>query len=315
MRYLGLILLSIITTTTSLSLRTDNPGVEFLPSKYVIVVGCDGMGQMYIENATHFLPNFSYLIRNGATHNRTRTRMPSVSAPNWATIITGMEPEKSGVYNNDWVPSWSRPPNTTVFEMPPASGVGNIPTPIWSIIKRQSNNRYKTAVFHSWSWIKNLINDDVDFSIDGNENDTLIMETALNHIRDNMSNFMFLHLDEVDDAGHGSYWGSPRYYNAIKNIDNFLGRLVETLRVNNYLEETTIFVTADHGGWRSSHGFFNEVSMYVPNILYGYNIRSGYNSNKYTTNIDYVPTLLHLLGLKPTEYTSGRIMYEMFRRF
>ena len=280
-------------------------------NRKVIVVGCDGMGQLYIENSTHFLPNLSYLIRNGATHNRTRTRMPSVSAPNWATIITGMEPEKSGVYNNDWVPSWSYPPNTTVFQMPPATGRGRIPTPIWSIIKQQ-NKDMTTAVFHSWPWIEYLVNRDVDFHYNGKENDTMVMERALYHIRNNMTNFMFLHFDQVDEAGHGSYWGSPLYYQAIKNIDSFIGRLLDTLKQTNYLDDTTIFVTADHGGWMSSHGFFNQVSMYVPNILYGNNIRKGFNSNKYTTNIDYVPTLLHALGLSPSEYTSGRIMDEMF---
>ena len=32
---------------------------------------------------------------------------------------------------------------------------------------------------------------------------------------------MFIHLGQVDEAGHTSYWGSPKYYDAVKNIDNF----------------------------------------------------------------------------------------------
>lgn len=281
-------------------------------SKYVIVVGCDGMGQIYIENATHFLPNFSELIRNGAVHNKTRARMPSVSAPNWATIITGMEPEMSGVYSNDWVPNWSNPLNLSVMEMPPANGRGKIPTPIWSIIKNQTRNSMTTAVFHSWDWIKYLVNNDVDYHYNGNENDSQIMEKALEHIENNMTNFMFLHLDEVDEAGHSSYWGSSKYYGAIKNIDMFLGRLLTVLDKKDYLRDTTILVTADHGGWGSSHGYFNQACMYVPNILYGGNVRRGFFSDIYTTNVDYVPTLLYVLGLKPTIFTHGRIMYEMF---
>ena len=61
------ILFLLLFTTLSTSMPIYNKSYDdtllFKPSKYVIVVGCDGMGQMYIENATHFLPNFSYLIK------------------------------------------------------------------------------------------------------------------------------------------------------------------------------------------------------------------------------------------------------------
>ena len=289
-------------------------------SKYTIMVGCDGMGQLYIENYTHNLPWMSYLIKNGAVHNRTRTRMPSVSAPNWATIITGMEPEKSGVYSNDWVPSWSDPANFSVMEMPPATGRGRIPTPIWSIIKEQTRGHdsfwgpsgMSTAVFHSWPWIEYLVNDDVDYHLNGNENDTMIMNKAIDHVMHNMTNFMFLHFDQVDEAGHGSYWGSPKYYNAIRNIDSFLGNLIQALQIKNYWKDTTIFVTADHGGWGGTHGFFNQACMYVPNIWCSGKAKQGFNSDRYTTNIDFVPSVLHSLGLLPSSFTHGRVMWEMF---
>ena len=29
-------------------------------------------------------------------------------------------------------------------------------------------------------------------------------------------NLMFIHFDSIDDAGHGSYWGSQKYYDAVK---------------------------------------------------------------------------------------------------
>ena len=284
-------------------------------SKYVIMVGVDGMGQLYIENYTQFLPNLSYLIDNGSIQNRTRTRLPTISAPNWGTILTGMEPEKSGIHSNSWDPTWTNPGSPGQDGIPPATGRGQIPTPIWSIIKQQMPTM-TTAVFYSWSWIQNLVNNDVDYHLDGKGNDGVVMETAIQHVlNNNMTNFMFLHLDQVDHDGHSSYWGSEMYYNGISNIDTFLGRLIQALQDKGYWDETTLFVTADHGGWRSGHVNFNQACMYVPNIWCsgGSNkIKKGYNSDIYTTNIDFVPTALHALGLSPTKFTSGRVMLEIF---
>ncbi len=81
---------------------------------------------MYLENATSFLPNINRFYQEGAVTTRARDQMPSVSAPNWATIITGMGPEESGVSNNDWVPADDNPPDSVVLELPPISGKGMV---------------------------------------------------------------------------------------------------------------------------------------------------------------------------------------------
>ena len=35
-------------------------------------------------------------------------------------------------------------------------------------------------------------------------------------ITQHQPNMMFIHFDSIDDAGHGSYWGSSHYYDAVK---------------------------------------------------------------------------------------------------
>ena len=86
---------------------------------------------MYLENATSFLPNIAKFYTNGSTTTRARDQMPSVSAPNWATIITGMGPEETGIADNSWVPADDKPPNSTILEMPPISGEGKVANTIW----------------------------------------------------------------------------------------------------------------------------------------------------------------------------------------
>lgn len=84
---------------------------------------------MYLENATSFLPNFAKFYKSGAVTTRARDQMPSVSAPNWCSIITGQGPEESGVPDNSWVPADDNPPDSVSNELPPISGAGKVTTP------------------------------------------------------------------------------------------------------------------------------------------------------------------------------------------
>ena len=90
--------------------------------------GCMHVGAYYMDNATSFLPNIAKFYVNGTTSSITaaRDQMPSVSAPNWSTVICGMGPAESGVNSNDWVPTDDSPPNTVTYEMPPISGAGKV---------------------------------------------------------------------------------------------------------------------------------------------------------------------------------------------
>ncbi|CAI8015435.1 Vesicle-associated membrane protein 7 [Geodia barretti] len=99
----------------------------FGSAEHVIIFGCDGFGNggMYLENATSFLPNVNKFYTDGAHTTRARDQMPSVSAPNWATIITGMGPEESGVSENYWLPPDGHSLGP-LSHLPPTSGKGKV---------------------------------------------------------------------------------------------------------------------------------------------------------------------------------------------
>ncbi|MGI9240368.1 MAG: alkaline phosphatase family protein [Verrucomicrobiales bacterium] len=64
----------------------------------------------------------------------------------------------------------------------------------------------------------------------------------------------FLHLVDPDPVGHGSRWETPEYFEAVRRIDAYLGRLLELVEANEpYAGRTTIILTADHGGAGASH--------------------------------------------------------------
>jgi len=240
--------------------------------------------------------------------------MPAVSAPNWCTVLTGMNPEDSGVNSNDWVPAWSNP-NSTTDTVPPISGVGSIPQTIFQVLKEQSPQS-TTAVSTAWTWITFLCSEAVDFFLWGKEDDDLVTDTMVNWITTEQPTLMFVHLDDIDETGHHTYWGSPAYYDATKRVDARLAKLLGGLAQAGITDSTLVIVTADHGGYRSSHGDFNEANIFIPVLFTGWSVNQAYNmsTNVLVTNKDIASTALYALGLQPGNYMGGRILYEIFYR-
>lgn len=281
-------------------------------AKHAIVIGCDGFGGLYMQNATSFLPNIAAIVQRGSATFKARDQMPSVSAPNWATIITGLGPVESGIDDNDWTPPADNPPNTTVLELPPISGAGKIPETMWRAAKQQDSH-VVTAVSISWDWINYLVESDtVDYLFRAHENDTAGAQAMAQFIQKAKPNLMFVHFDGVDEAGHSTFWGSDVYYQAARNVDAQIGVLVAALKQANIFEETFVVVTADHGGWRNEHGLYDQANVYIPALFAGPGVKAGKTITSYVSDRDFAPTVLHSLGLKPGQFMVGRVLDEIF---
>lgn len=58
--------------------------------KHVVLVAFDGLSAVAIRN--HPMPNFNRLMKEGASTLNNRSILPSSSAPNWASMFTGVGP-------------------------------------------------------------------------------------------------------------------------------------------------------------------------------------------------------------------------------
>lgn len=290
----------------------DSQGTGFGSAKHVLIVGVDGFGGMYLENATDFLPTFKRIMDSGSWTTRARNQMPTISAPNWNTIITGMPPEESGVFNNDWTPDLTNVTDPTDSAMPPISGAGKVPEPMWAVLKKQ-NPSMKVAVSISWDWINYLVeNSTVDYLCRAYESDETAANGMIDFIENYKPNLMFIHMDDVDEAGHASYWGSEKYYNATKEIDQYLASMLGALDDAGIAEDTLVLMTADHGGWGSSHGQNNMANFYIPLLFYGAGIRSHSTISSFASNRDISATVMYALGLQPGPFFQGRVLHEIF---
>ena len=100
------------------------------------------------------------------------------------------------------------------------------------------------------------------------------------------------------------------YFGAITAIDEAIGRLIETLRNENVLDNTVIVITADHGELMGSHGrmtkgnWFQE-SAGIPMIIHYPAAVKPAQYDCVFNSIDVLPTILGLTGLSSPGNLDG----------
>ena len=110
---------------------------------------------------------------------------------------------------------------------------------------------------------------------------------------------------EVDRAGH-AYGIGPEYRAAAANVDRMLRATVAKLD----LTRTTLIVTADHGHVApGGHGGPEREVAHVPLILVGKGVRVGAHAHAHT--IDFAETVSALLGVASPGHGEGRALTEL----
>jgi len=154
--------------------------------------------------------------------------------------------------------------------------------------------------------------------------DDQVVRWSLEFLRGSKPAFMKVHLQDTGRGGEmcrsekdasvpwrQNIWaeGSP-YRNAALKADEYLGLFVAELERLEMLDKTVLFVSADHGqadgGW---HPFDDRDSWAMPLIAAGPGIKAGQRF-EYAEQIDIVPTLCYLMGVKPPPNADGRILAE-----
>ena len=237
--------------------------------------------------------------------------MPSVSAPNWSIIITGLPPEETGINSNDWTPERLSPKNYSQLELPPVCGKGVTPDSFWTVAKKQ-NPQLTTGVSISWDWINYLVDETTDHICRGHDSDDIIRKDVLDTIKNQkLPNLFFIHLQDVDHNGHVYGWGSKQYYQAVLEFDKYIGEFLETIKSSGYGDNTTLILISDHGGWQHHHDFFNQDSFYVPIIFYGNRIKKNYDIPHSINNLNLAPTILELMGLNKGIYMVSEAIKDI----
>ena len=250
--------------------------------KRVVLVIVDGLREDVSRSS---MPTLNTLRTYAADISLT-VPQPSLSFPNWTTILTGASQPISGVTTN-WHSGKVLAP--TIVDAVKASGGEAIvvgPTDFTELFGIQPGPRVSLRPWPKGGYLSGqLVNDTLRLSKES---------TA--------ATLIVLHLPDVDEAGHEFGGGSANYRQTASKVDADISRLVAGLQSPG----TTFVIVADHGHIAAGgHGGWEPEVLHVPGIFAGDGVRLGKGSGA----LDQVaPTISVLLGLTPPAYAEAQAL-------
>ncbi len=254
---------------------------------HIIVIGVDGAGSWFKVADT---PNFDNIFKNGAVTYKALSSKPTISAECWGSMLIGVGPEVHKLTNNRvsvlTYPVWSKHP--TVFRR-----------------IRKSYPKAELGSYCDWNPINKGI---VEKGLAVNKQtakDKDLTPLICNYIREKKPDFLFVHFDSVDGAGHSYGYGTKEHINAISEVDKLIGDIYSATESSDMLEDTLFMVIADHGGTndrkgKGSHGGWTDEEKYVTFAAVGKDIRSG--DIKEMNIRDLAAIVLYALGIEAPDF-------------
>src|SRR2546423_413773 len=274
------------------------PGV-----KHVVVLGCDGFGSIGFTPSN--TPVLHRLMREGAWTLHARGVLPTVSSPNWASMIMGAGSMQHGITSNDW--------ETNKFEIAPiAVGSAGIFPTIFGVIREQKP-RAAIACVHDWDGFGRLLEPKAPDLLENVKGSPATAKRAIEVLKERRPTFMFIHFDDVDHAGHHFGWKSPEYFQAVEQVDGLIGNVIAAVDETGLRKETLVIMTADHGGKGKSHGDATMEEIEIPLILNGPGIVAGRELKSFINTYDLAPTIAWVFGLHPPDCWIGKPVAEAFQ--
>lgn len=254
---------------------------------HVIVIGVDGAGSWFKVADTPF---FDKIFENGAVTYNALSSKPTISAECWGSMLIGVGPEVHKLTNNK---------------------VSVLPYPVWSkhpTVFRRIRKAYPDAELGSycdWNPINRGI---VEIGLGVNKKsakDKELTPLICDYISEKKPDFLFVHFDSVDGAGHSNGYGTDNHIKAINAVDKLIGDVYFAVKDADILDDTLFMVIADHGGTnngdgKGSHGGWTDEEKYVTFAAVGKDIKSG--EIKEMNIRDLAAIILYTMGIKAPDF-------------
>jgi hypothetical protein len=256
----------------------------------IVIGGVSSEGFQYSNT-----PEITSLISQGVISLKTRGVMPTRSAPNLATILTGAGPEQHGVTSN----SWSLV--NQGFEPTVKDAYGYF-TSIFTLLRKQKPGAV-TAMFYDWEWLGTGVNKKYITKEQYIQGQVMITSVALNYIKKENPLFTFIYYGLPDQTGRSKGYDSKEYFQSIEEIDTEIGKIVAGVKEMGMASNTTFIITSDHGGNGLKNGGESMAEIEVPWIISGPGIRKNVLLETPNNLTNTAPTIARILGIKtPVEW-------------
>jgi hypothetical protein len=275
------------------------------PVEHVVVIGVDGLSPDGIRGAE--TPNLDALIAAGAHSFTAEAVMPTSSAPNWASMITGLPPEVHGILDKKWNAGALR--GRSICGKPS----GALPPNIFRVTREQRPDA-DVVVFYEWDGFGPLLEPSDCTKQQRTLVPTQTAEAAEERIAATRPLLLFLQFVHVDNFGHRFGHGSEEYYQAVGTVDEMIGRVLAALDRAGIRERTVVLVTSDHGGLGRAHGGDTPEERLIPWIIAGPGIVRGAVIRDPIVTTDTAATIAALLGVERPACWTGRPVTAAFAR-
>ena len=262
---------------------------------HVILLGLDGLGSYGLQRALSLncVPLLQSLMSKARSTLNARTIFPPVSAPVWTLVLSGLMPDQSGVVDNAWRSGKSNLGSLSVRGLVAAtSKPGSRPATVADLLLRAKPSAH-VHVAVSWPWLVRLFSgigahatianghhEDARVADDMQKMMLSVSEAEGCKAKENRAcdgpavdadpsksaepaeeppHFWFVHLDDVDAAGHEFGWLSNEQIEACTRVDRRVCFLFEGICevILNAGKTCLVIIVADHGGEAKAHGEFN----------------------------------------------------------
>jgi arylsulfatase A-like enzyme len=265
---------------------TAAPVIPVITNGKVAIISIDGLRPDAIPTAG--ASNILGLAARGAYSWNAQTILPSNTLPAHISMLTGYTPEEHGVTWDDYTPTRGPIMVPTLFHAARAKGLHT-----GMVVGKEKFQTFRdTGACDTWV-LAAPDDDDVAGRI----------PTALGARPD----LLFIHLPDVDLVGHASKWMSSDYLAAVRRADAAVGRILATLS-----PDTTVIITADHGGHPEGHGSDNPQDTTIPWVIAGPSVAKGKVLGGGIRTVDTAATAAFVLGTVLPPDAQGRPIYEAF---
>lgn len=229
----------------SLSFFAQSPVKDIKPT--VILISVDGFRPDYLEK---YKPkNLRKLAKNGVRAKWMTPSFPTKTFPNHYTIATGLLPAHHGIIeNNMYDPGFD-----AIFGMGNHEEVQNPRwwggEPIWVTAEKQGQIAGSFFFPGSETEIKG-IRPTFWKQYDGKIPNDERVDTVLGWLdlpQEKRPTMLTLYFSDVDQAGHGFSPDSKETEEAVKMVDDAIGKLAKGLKKRKVYDKVNLIVVSDHG--------------------------------------------------------------------
>ncbi|MEH6946993.1 alkaline phosphatase family protein [Bacillus sp. JJ634] len=260
-------------------------------SNKVIVIVVDGMRkERFYEAETPFMDS---LKQNGTEYTNMETVYPARTVVCFSSMFTGTYPFEHGMTSN-MVWKLGIKVESIFDSLRKVGKKGRLLGIAHLVDSMGSDVETVTAVMH---------NDKADPNI---------MQRAKKIMKEQDPDLFIVQMIATDQTGHSRGVLYDEYLQKIHEADVLIEDFVSWLEKEGKMENTTLFICADHGqaDGIGGHGHLDEGERFVPFIVHGPNIEKGKKVEEKHSLVSLAPTLSYLLGAPFPSHSRGKVLLD-----